>query len=179
MDNPTPDNSNAEAQDGEGHERQSLPVLPSSGKVDRLKEELAAETGPAMLHAAPGAASRPSPLDFGHALHESPKDLSPAQRAIEATVVEVVRTIYDPEIPVNVYDLGLIYRIDIDAKNHVTVTMTLTAPNCPVAGELPLSVERKIENIPEVSGADVVLVWEPAWDKTRMSEAALLDLGML
>ena len=93
-------------------------------------------------------------------------------------MVEVVRTIYDPEIPVNIYDLGLIYRIDIDPKNHVTVTMTLTAPNCPVAGSLPLSVEQKVENIPEVSGADVVLVWEPAWDKTRMSEAALLDLGM-
>jgi FeS assembly SUF system protein len=121
---------------------------------------------------------RPSPLDFGHALHTSPAGLSPAQRAVEAMVVEVVRTVFDPEIPVNVYDLGLIYEIDVDAEFYVKVKMTLTAPGCPVAGSLPVEVEKKIEAIPQVKGADVELVWEPAWDKSRMSEATLLDLGL-
>ena len=94
-------------------------------------------------------------------MHKTAGELSPAQRALEATIVEVVRTVYDPEIPVNVYDLGLIYEIAIDAENRVKVKMTLTAPGCPVAGSLPVEV-----------------VWDPPWDKSRMSEAALLDLGL-
>ena len=90
----------------------------------------------------------------------------------------MVRTVYDPEIPVNVYDLGLIYEIAIDADNRVKVKMTLTAPGCPVAGSLPVEVERKIAAIPQVKDAEVELVWDPPWDKSRMSEAALLDLGL-
>ena len=111
-------------------------------------------------------------------MHESPPDLLPAQRALGATIVEVLRTVYDPEIPVNIYDLGLIYRIDIDAKNNVKVRMTLTSPACPVAGSLPGTIEQKIESIPQVASADIELVWEPPWDKSRMSEAAMLDLGL-
>jgi FeS assembly SUF system protein len=144
-------------------DRQHLPVLPSSDKVDRLREEPAAAV---------------TPLDFGHAQHQSPPDLAPAQRALEATIVEVLRTVYDPEIPVNIYELGLIYQIDIDPQNQVKVKMTLTAPGCPVAGSLPVEVERKIEAIPQVAGAEVELVWEPPWDKSRMSEAAVMDLGL-
>ena len=144
-------------------ERQHLPVLPHSGKVDQLKQE---------------EIRHPTPFDFGHAMHKTVGDLSPAQRALESTVVEVIRTVYDPEIPVNVYELGLIYEIEIDAENRVKVKMTLTAPGCPVAGSLPVEVEKKIASIPQVKDAEVELVWEPAWDKSRMSEAALLDLGM-
>jgi FeS assembly SUF system protein len=140
--------------------RQPLPVLPSSGKLEQLK------SAPAI---SPGL--RP--------MHESPADLLPAQRALEATIVEVLRTVYDPEIPVNIYDLGLIYRIDIDAQNHVKVRMTLTSPMCPVAGSLPGAVEQKIEAIPEVAEAEIELVWDPPWDKSRMSESAMLDLGLI
>ena len=112
------------------------------------------------------------------AMHKTAGELSPAQLALEATIVEVVRTVYDPEIPVNVYDLGLIYEIAIDAQNRVKVKMTLTAPGCPVAGSLPEEVQRKIAAIPQVKEAEVELVWDPPWDKSRISEAALLDLGL-
>src|SRR5580704_2352823 len=108
-------------------EKQSLPVLPHSGKAEQLKQE---------------AAAHPTPTEYGHAMHRTVGDLSPAQRALESNIVEVIRTVYDPEIPVNVYDLGLIYEIAIDAENRVNVKMTLTAPGCPVAGSLPGEVER-------------------------------------
>jgi FeS assembly SUF system protein len=145
------------------HETQPLPVLPHSGKVEQLKQE--------DLH-------RPPAQDFGQPMHKTTGELSPGQRALEATIVEVIRTVYDPEIPVNVYDLGLIYEIGIDSENRVKVKMTLTAPGCPVAGSLPVEVEKKIESIPQVKDAEVELVWDPPWDKSRMSEAALLDLGL-
>jgi len=144
-------------------EKQPLPVLPHSGKVDQLKQE---------------EVRHPTPLDFGHAMHKTIGDLSPAQRALESTIVEVIRTVYDPEIPVNVYELGLIYEIGIDAENRVKVKMTLTAPGCPVAGSLPVEVEKKIESIPQVKDAEVEVVWDPPWDKSRMSESAMLDLGL-
>jgi FeS assembly SUF system protein len=112
-------------------------------------------------------------------MHASAHDMPQAQRAIEAMVVEVLRTVYDPEIPVNIYDLGLIYEIQIDPTNRVLVRMTLTAPGCPVAGSLPIQVADRIKSIPQVPDAEVQLVWDPPWDKSRMSEEALLDLGML
>jgi len=146
-------------------EKQPLPVLPHSGKVDQLKKD-------------PETVRHPTPLDFGHAMHKTAGDLSPGQRALEATIVEVMRTVYDPEIPVNIYELGLIYEIGIDAENRVKVKMTLTAPGCPVAGSLPVEVERKIESIPQVKDAEVEVVWDPPWDKSRMSESAMLDLGL-
>jgi FeS assembly SUF system protein len=146
----------------ESAQRQPLPVLPHSGKVEQLQEEI----------------RQPAATDLARAMHKTAGELSPAQRALEATIVEVVRTVYDPEIPVNVYDLGLIYEIAIDAENRVKVKMTLTAPGCPVAGSLPVEVERKIASIPQVKDAEVELVWDPPWDKSRISEAALLDLGL-
>jgi FeS assembly SUF system protein len=149
--------------------RPSQPAPPGSTKVENLQGESAA---PGQIAPAP-----PPPADFGRPMHQSPPELAPAQRALEATVVEVLRTVYDPEIPVNIYELGLIYQIDIDAENHVKVKMTLTAPGCPVAGSLPGEVERKIEAIPQVADAEVELVWDPPWDKSRMSESAVLDLG--
>ena len=100
------------------------------------------------------------------------------QKLIEGKVIEALREVYDPEIPVNIYELGLIYDIQVDAENKVMVKMTLTAPACPVAGTLPGEVERRIEAIPEVKAATVELVWDPPWSRDRMSEAALLQLGM-
>jgi FeS assembly SUF system protein len=93
-------------------------------------------------------------------------------------VVEALRTCYDPEIPVNIYDLGLIYEIKAERSGEVYVRMTLTAPTCPVAGSLPPEVEAKIRVLPAVSSVKVELVWEPPWDMSKMSEAARLQLGM-
>ena len=139
-----------------------LTVLPSSGKVEQLRQEVAQETR------APGAK-----------VPDQPKQQTPRQREIEIKVLGVLRTIYDPEIPVNIYDLGLIYEVKVDETDAVYVKMTLTAPACPVAGSLPGEVEQKIEAIPEVRTAEVELVWDPPWSKDMMSEGAMLDLGFL
>lgn len=104
---------------------------------------------------------------------------SAEQKSLKEKVIDAIRTVYDPEIPVNIYDLGLIYEIDISPEKQVMVKMTLTAPGCPVAGSLPAEVQARIQQIPEVAGADVELVWEPAWDRSRMSEAAALELGLM
>ncbi len=92
-------------------------------------------------------------------------------------VVEAIRTVYDPEIPVNLYDLGLIYRIAIDGENAVEVDMTLTAPGCPVAGEMPGMVAEAVEPLAGVKTVDVQLVWDPPWDMSRMSDEARMELG--
>ncbi|MBC8105974.1 MAG: SUF system Fe-S cluster assembly protein [Anaerolineae bacterium] len=104
---------------------------------------------------------------------------TPQQKAVEEKVIEVLKTVFDPELPVNIYELGLIYEINVAEDNSVHVKMTLTAPACPVAGSLPPEVERKIETIDEVPRAKVEVVWDPPWTKDRMSEAALLELGLL
>ena len=93
-------------------------------------------------------------------------------------VIEEVKKIYDPEIPVNIYDLGLIYKIEVDEKNKVNIDMTLTSPNCPVAESLPKEVKDNIMKIEEVSDVNLNLVWEPPWDKDKMSEAAKLELNL-
>ncbi|MGB9702699.1 MAG: iron-sulfur cluster assembly protein [Candidatus Kapaibacteriota bacterium] len=98
---------------------------------------------------------------------------------LEQKVLEVIKTIYDPEIPVNIYDLGLIYDIKITQENEVVVLMTLTAPSCPVAGGLPIEVEQAIKNIPEVKNAKVLLTFDPPWNPSLLSEEAKLMLGML
>jgi FeS assembly SUF system protein len=148
-------------------QRVPLNVLPHSGKVDQLREELKAH---------PPVPKLAEQTIVQRAVDETK---SPAQKAIVEKVIDVLRTVFDPEIPVNIYELGLIYDISVDTENRVNVKMTLTAPACPVAGTLPPEVERKIENIPEVKSAAVELVWDPPWTKDRMSEAALLDLGLL
>jgi len=94
-------------------------------------------------------------------------------------VVDVIKTIYDPEIPVNIYDLGLIYRVDILPINNVQITMTLTAPSCPAAQSLPIEVDQKVREIEGVNDVHVVVTWDPPWDKTMMSETAQLELGWL
>ena len=98
---------------------------------------------------------------------------------IEENIVKMLKTVYDPEIPVNVYDLGLIYKIDVDDHRDVTIDMTLTAPNCPAADFIMEDIRQKIESIDEVKSATINLVFEPEWDKDMMSEEAKLELGFL
>jgi len=94
-------------------------------------------------------------------------------------IVDACRTVYDPEIPVNIYELGLIYTIDIDAENAVNIKMSLTAPGCPVAGEMPGWVADAVEPIAGVKQVDVALVWEPPWGMDMMSDEARLELGFM
>ena len=93
-------------------------------------------------------------------------------------VIAEIKKIYDPEIPVNIYELGLIYDINIDKNNKVKIDMTLTSPNCPVAESLPNEVKSSVKEIKEVKDVDLNLVWEPPWDKSMMSEAAKLELNL-
>ena len=100
-------------------------------------------------------------------------------KEIEGKVVEALKTCYDPEIPVNIYELGLIYHVGVSPSGVVEVQMTLTSPNCPSAAELPLMAEAKIRSIAGVTDARVEVVFDPPWEPSRMSEAARLELGML
>jgi FeS assembly SUF system protein len=93
-------------------------------------------------------------------------------------IIAALKKVYDPEMPVNIYDLGLIYGLDVDATGLVSVRMTLTAPNCPVAGSLPASVEQAIRAVPGVTGVKLDLTFDPPWSKERMSDAAKLALGI-
>ena len=97
---------------------------------------------------------------------------------LKKKVISEIKKIYDPEIPVNIYELGLIYNIDIDEKNKVNIDMTLTSPNCPVAESLPNSVKDNVLKVDGVSDVDLNLVWDPPWDKDKMSEAAKLELNL-
>ena len=93
-------------------------------------------------------------------------------------VIAEIKKIYDPEIPVNIYELGLIYDINVDKDNNVKIDMTLTSPNCPVAESLPNEVKNSVKEIKEVKDVDLKLVWEPPWDKSMMSESAKLELNL-
>ena len=97
---------------------------------------------------------------------------------IKSKVIEEIKKIYDPEIPVNIYELGLIYKIEVDEKNKVNIDMTLTSPNCPVAESLPNEVKENIMKVEGVSDVNLNLVWEPPWEKDKMSEAAKLELNL-
>jgi len=100
-------------------------------------------------------------------------------KTIEQQVIDVLKTVYDPEIPVDIYSLGLVYNIDVSESNDVHIEMTLTSPACPVAGTLPPEVEDRVKNeVSEVNGARVDVVWEPMWTPEMMTEAAKLELGM-
>jgi len=144
----------------------SLPVIPNSAQPpeDSKQDATAEAVAPANADGAPRA---DDPTRFVE------------QKLIEGKVIEALQKVYDPEIPVNIYELGLIYGIDVKPDNTVHVKMTLTAPACPVAGTLPGEVEKRIEEIPDVKSATVELVWEPPWSRDMMSEAALLTLGMI
>ncbi len=115
----------------------------------------------------------------GFCVH-NPNSPVPSQSSdlLKQDIIEALKTIFDPEIPVNIYELGLIYDIAIDENKEATVTMTLTAPNCPAAEMLPEDVRKKTSNVPGILNAKVNITWEPPWDKNMMSEAAKLQLGI-
>ncbi len=139
-------------------------ALPSAQQVDN-------ETMRTTSGAAGSVATLPDP-----AVARQP--LNPVERGLlEEEVIETLRSVYDPEIPVNIYDMGLIYEIDIDRNGFVDVKMTLTSPGCPVAGTLPPEVQRKVASVDGVTGAKVELVWEPTWSMDMMSEDARMELG--
>lgn len=114
-------------------------------------------------------------------LAQRPAAITPGEPGGETyeMVIEALKEIYDPEIPVNIYDLGLIYGVDVTADGHAVVTMTLTTPHCPVAESMPAEVELRVGAVPGVGSAEVNLVWDPPWDPQKMSDEAKLELGML
>lgn len=116
----------------------------------------------------------PTPIEGTPLIQPSSTDHS-----LYESVVEACRSVYDPEIPVNIYDLGLIYTIDINAENEVRIIMSLTAPGCPVAGEMPGWVADAVEPLPGVKQVDVDLTWEPPWGMDMMSDEARLELGFM
>ncbi len=101
------------------------------------------------------------------------------KNALGEKIVEVIKTIFDPEIPVDIYELGLIYDVFVNEDRDVKILMTLTSPNCPVAETLPMEVEEKVKTIEEVNGAEVEITFDPAWTQDMMSEEAKLELGFL
>jgi FeS assembly SUF system protein len=117
-------------------------------------------------------------------LADEPEDLAAKERQgrVEETgqrIIEALRTVYDPEIPVNIYELGLIYKIDIEDDDRVLLEMTLTSPHCPVAETLPGEVEQKVAAVDGVSGCEAKVVWDPPWNPSMMTEEAQLELGMI
>jgi len=114
-------------------------------------------------------------------LAQKPEPLSGGEPggALYEGVIAALKEIYDPEIPVNIYDLGLIYNVEVTEEGHAAVTMTLTTPHCPVAESMPGEVELRVGSVPGIAVADVNLVWDPPWDPQKMSDEAKLELGML
>ena len=114
-------------------------------------------------------------------LAETKPELDPAAPGgdVQEAVIEALKSIYDPEIPVDIYELGLIYDVAVDADGDAVVTMTLTTPNCPVAESMPGEVELRVLSVPGIRDAEVKLVWDPPWDPSKMSDEARLELGML
>jgi FeS assembly SUF system protein len=154
----TPDTAApAEAPAGSSEELQSLFTPPDAWKDEALKS--------------------PKPETKAGALEVGPLD--PDQTAaLQGKIVEAVKTVFDPEIPVDIYELGLIYDIIVDAERRALINMTLTSPACPSAQQIPMEVQYKVKAIPEIEDVRVEIVWEPAWSRERMSEAAKLTLGM-
>jgi FeS assembly SUF system protein len=110
---------------------------------------------------------------------KAPSEMAPKELAgLTDAIVAALKTVYDPEIPADIYELGLIYNVDIDDSRFVTVEMTLTAPACPVAGEMPSWVENAVASVPGVAGAKVNMVFDPPWDQSRMSDEARVALDM-
>ena len=127
----------------------------------KASDQAPLEAGPTAVAAVPGASIPPEELE-----------------QLTADIVGALKTVYDPEIPADIYELGLIYKVEIKDDRSVDVMMTLTTPNCPAAGELPTMVENAVASVPGVSGAKVNLVWDPPWDQSRMSDEARVTLNM-
>lgn len=154
----------------------------------RIEEVDAGETPPrARVSDADGGAQGPAAggarqRDYLEGFLQQKPAETPASEPGGATydaVIEALKEIYDPEIPVNIYDLGLIYGVEVSEGSHVAVTMTLTTPHCPVAESMPGEVELRVGSVPGVGTVDVNLVWDPPWDPQKMSDEAKLELGML
>jgi FeS assembly SUF system protein len=142
-------------------ELDAAPAAPPRARVEDAGEGRSRDYLEGFLAPAPG----PTAGEPGTALYER--------------VVEALREIYDPEIPVNIYDLGLIYGIDVTEDGHIAITMTLTTPNCPVAESMPGEVEMRVGSVQGAGMVEVNLVWDPPWDPHKMSDEAKLELGML
>ncbi|WP_340588266.1 SUF system Fe-S cluster assembly protein [Erythrobacter alti] len=114
-------------------------------------------------------------------LAKKPENVSPGEPGgeLHQNVIDALKDIYDPEIPVNIYDLGLIYNVEVSEESDVVVTMTLTTPHCPVAETMPQEIEMRVMGLPGVRDAEVVVTWDPPWDPSKMSDEARLELGML
>jgi len=122
----------------------------------------------------PGASPDPSPI-----AEDAPSSIPPDElERLHGELVGALKTVYDPEIPVDIYELGLIYKIDVDDDRNIEIVMTLTAPGCPVAGEMPGWVQNAVASVPGVGQVDVQLVFDPPWDMSRMSDEARLALNM-
>jgi FeS assembly SUF system protein len=143
--------------------------------------EPAAARGPSLMGQTSGNLNdlQPDPEVDADAFAEARKGVAEGMEGLHAGIVEVIRTCYDPEIPVNVYDLGLIYSVGVDKEGRVWVEMTLTSPMCPFAGTLPGEVMDRIQMVPGIMDVHVELVWDPPWTQDRISEAAKLELGLI
>ena len=140
---------------------------------ESYRSEQAAEVA-----AVTAAAPTPAAAVPAAAVPAEPAQAQAAIAAVEEGIVEALKTVYDPEIPVNIYEMGLIYDLNVESDGRVQIKMTLTSPGCPVAGSLPGEVKDKVESVPGVAGAEVEVVWDPVWNPSMMSEAARLQLGM-
>lgn len=117
-------------------------------------------------------------MKLSNQLQQSKMEIQKEQ-SLEDKVIAALKTCYDPEIPVDIWELGLIYEVNFDSENNVYIKMTLTSPMCPVAGSLPVEVEQKVKSVSGVNNVKVELVWNPPWEKDMMSEVAKLELGFL
>ena len=135
-----------------------------------IESDVAAEKTEAVPSVAPEAAAAPAAVEDD--------ELLDAYEPLRNDIIAALKTVYDPEIPSDIYELGLIYSIDIDAERNVAIAMTLTAPGCPVAGEMPKWVENAVNAVPGVSNTSVVMTFDPPWDQSRMSDEARLALNM-
>lgn len=152
----------------------------SDQPVRRFDVEIVDQPTPPPRHP-PLAGDTPRTRDFLDGFlkeRPAPAAEAPAGESLREAVIAALRDIFDPEIPVNIYDLGLIYAVEID-EGHVVITMTLTTPHCPVAESMPGEVELRVLSVPGVATCDVNLVWDPPWSPASMSDEARLELGML
>ncbi len=142
-------------------------------------EEVEAVAPPPKARVSDASATFERKRDYLEGFLAQQKPAEPAADDLYEAVIEALKDIYDPEIPVNIYDLGLIYDVEITPENHAFVKMTLTTPNCPVAESMPGEVELRVGSVPGIGHAEVELVWDPPWDPQKMSDEAKLELGML
>ena len=140
-------------------------------------EEVSAVDAPARARVTPGFERKRDYL--AGFLAEKKPEPDPASGALVEAIVEALKSIYDPEIPVDIYELGLIYNVSVSEDGDAVVSMTLTTPNCPVAESMPGEVELRVLSVPGIRDAEVKLVWDPPWDPSKMSDEARLELGML